>query len=232
MNTRPMTIMYFSVCLALFIFGPALLRRPVSFYPAMHWGDIADLLTPLVMIPLYWILFTSGGRVAPGRGASLGFLIPAAVWVEGQGMHLAANSIGNLMGEGTDAVQGLVHFYDEVLSHFLWHAGMLALSVLLLIRPREGESSESSVSWGQIAPAAVLYGLTMFVAVDEGATVSMGLPAAALITFGILLLGRWRWRRDNLTAFFLVGYAEALVLFAGWFAYWGYFPEFSGLGWI
>jgi hypothetical protein len=225
MNTRPTNIMLFAICLTLLIIGPALLSRPSSFYPSMHWGDVLDLLTPLVMIPLYWHLFTSGGRVAPGRTASLAFMILAAVWVEGQGMHLAANSIGNLMGEGAGAVQSLVHFYDEVLSHYIWHAGLLSLSVLLLLQTGRAELSGAKVSWAWVAPAGVLYGLTMFLAIDEGATVPMGLPAVVLLALGLLLFGRPRLWGDNLQAFFLLGYGLTSLLFGAWFAAWGYFPE-------
>ncbi len=50
-------------------------------------------------------------------------------------MHLAANSISHLMEEmkHSDAYT-LTHFYDEVLSHSLWHVGIVGLSALLLYR--------------------------------------------------------------------------------------------------
>ena len=54
-------------------------------------------MTPLVLIPLYWVLFTDAGRLARSHTATILFLVLASGWVEGQAMHLASNSIGNLL---------------------------------------------------------------------------------------------------------------------------------------
>ena len=70
----------------------------------------------------------------------IAFLVLASLWTMGQGMHLSANSINNLLGPGDTPVHELVHFYDEVLSHYLWHIGLVGLSILLLIPPRSGQA--------------------------------------------------------------------------------------------
>ena len=88
--------------------------------PEMKIADVLDLFTPLILIPLYYLLFYFGSSQNPGLKSTLLFLVFAVLWVEGQAMHLGANSIGhwlvNLMSED---VYEVTHFYDEVLSHIL-----------------------------------------------------------------------------------------------------------------
>lgn len=226
MRTRASLILLFALAFAAFIILPGLLGSPFPPYSFMHWADVLDLLTPLVVIPLYWLLLRELLGDGKGPGTVMAFVLLAALWVEGQGMHLSANSISNLLGDGSSAVHDLVHFYDEVLSHYLWHLAIVGLSVLLLARAREG----GTVQWALVGPAAVLYGFTYFVAVDEGATVPLGLPAAALIVLWLSLSRRRLVGSHNLVAFFLAGYGLALVLFLVWFLIWGGFPEPSAVG--
>jgi hypothetical protein len=226
MASRPSLILVFAVAFAAFIILPGLLGQPFPPYPLAHWADVLDLFTPLVLIPLYWLLFR---QLTNGQGDNLAFLLLAALWVEGQGMHLAANSISNLLGSGPSGVHQLVHFYDEVLSHYLWHLAIIGLSLLLLIRasaPAEG----ASVHWGLIGPAGALYGFTYFVAINEGGTVPLGLPAAALMVLWLVLTRRRGVRTHNLIGFLVAGYGLSLVLFLAWFLIWGGFPEFSEVG--
>jgi len=232
MISKPSLILIFAIAFAFLILAPAFLGHPLPAYPLMHWADVLDILTPLVLIPLYWLLFTDSGRKARSRGLVIAFLVLAALWTEGQGMHLSANSIGNLLGKGSSEVHGLVHFYDEVLSHYVWHIAIVGLTVLLLVGRAEGGAEAIRVRWGIVVPSAVLYGFTYFAAVNEGGTVPFGLPATVVILLGLWLTRRSELRSDNLTAFFFLGYLIALLLLGGWFAYWGGFPEFSETGFI
>jgi hypothetical protein len=230
MNSRPSLILAFAFAFAFFILVPAFLGQPFPAYDLMHWADVLDLFTPLVLIPLYWLLFTDAGRIPPSRALALAFAFLGALWAEGQGMHLAANSIGNLLGAGSTGVHNLVHFYDEVLSHYLWHIAIVGLSVLLLAAPRGAQAGPPPVRWAIIVPSAILYGFTYFAAVVEGGTVPFGLPAAVLVLLGLLLTRRASLRSDNLTAFFFTAYLLALVLLGAWFARWGGFPQFTETG--
>jgi len=218
-------IFVFALAFSFFILLPPLLSQPFPPYPAIHWADVLDLFTPLVLIPLYWLLFTDSGRVVRDRAAIIVFLVLASVWVEGQAMHLAANSINNLLGAGATAVHGLVNFYDEVLSHYLWHGAILAISALLLYLAMRAPSLSSRPGWGWIVPAGLLYGITCFLAFTEGTTVPLGLPAVVLLLVGLIVLLRDRIRTDNLVAFFFVGYVVTLVLLAAWGIAWKGFPE-------
>jgi hypothetical protein len=232
MVTKPFIIFVFALAFAGFILVPPLLSQPFPAYPSIHWADVLDLLTPLVLIPLYWVLFTDSGRTARSHSATIVFLILAAIWVEGQAMHLAANSISNLLGAGTTLVHDLVHFYDEVLSHYMWHAGIFALSVLLLVYAWRAPTSQARPGWGWVIPSGLLYGITCFLAFVEGATVPLGLPATVFLIVGLIVLLRDRIRTHNLVGFFFVGYAVTLLLLAAWGIAWKGFPELTEVGWL
>ena len=117
------------------------LRIPFPLYPLMSFQDAIDLLTPLVLIPIYWLMYKSVRQNGIGLDGEIFFMVVAALWVAGQGMHLSANSINNLIGNLaknqivdvtiTD-IYHLTYFYDEYLSHYLWHIGVVGLAVLLI----------------------------------------------------------------------------------------------------
>jgi hypothetical protein len=225
------SILLFSIVNALLILSPAFLNRQFPPYPLIKWGDFTDLLTPLVLIPLYWILFRLEGKPAPSFRAMLAFLVLAAMYAQGQGMHLAANSIGHLLenAKGTPAEQ-LTHFYDEVLSHYLWHLAIVGLILVLLARqwqnPFIGELSDLRFE----VIAALIYGFTYFVTTIEAGTVPLGLPFAAAVTLFGLMRGRSELPMQPLLAFFFSALLLATLLFAIWGIYWRGFPQFSELG--
>lgn len=212
----------FSIAFLVFFFMPAFLNKQFSAYPLMKTGDVFDLFTPLVLIPLYWLLFRVGAEKSPSTRETVFFLVFAAFWVMGQGMHLSANSIGHLVDKmkGTD-VYSLTNFYDEVLSHYLWHFGVVALSGLIIYRQWRNPLTESQrIPWIMYL-AGVIYGFSFAVIVLEGVTWLMGIPFAVLAAlFGLV----WGWRKlgsQPLLAFFLIVYVVAILLFAGWVSYWG-----------
>jgi hypothetical protein len=219
----------FAIAYAVMIMGPAFLSSQFSPYPLIKVGDVFDLLTPVVLIPLYWLLFYRGGK-APGILENVLFLVLAAVWVEGQGMHLSANSIGHVIENVPNAdVHTLTHFYDEVLSHYLWHVGAVALAAMLIYRQRfySGEQTEPRL----VIAAGIIYGLTFFISVVEAGTVPVGLPFALLVTlYGLVM--RHRLREQPVSAFFFAAHLLALILLTGWGIYWRGFPQFSELGLI
>ncbi len=66
-------------------------------------------------------------------------------------------------------------------------------------------------------PAAVLYGFTYFLAINEGGTAPVGLAAAVIIVLWIVASMRHLTNAQNLVGFFLAGYAATLALFLGWY---------------
>jgi hypothetical protein len=232
-NTRwwPLLIPIFSIAFLVFFVGPPFLGRPFGPYPLMKVADVLDLFTPLVLIPLYWLLFRSNGNRVISLRENVGFLVLAAFWVLGQGMHLAANSIGHLLESqvGTP-VYNLTNFYDEVLSHYLWHFGVIGLSAAIIYnRWRNPFAEGRAATWAVIA-AGIIYGFTYFLIIIEGATAPLGVTFAVLAVLFILVWGRKNLKQQPVLFFFLVAYLLAILFFAGWGIYWKGLPEFSKVG--
>jgi hypothetical protein len=155
-------------------------------------------------------------------------------------MHLSANSINNL-AEGmaknrllnildTNVYQ-LAYFFDEHLSHFMWHLGVIGLAALIVFR-QWSKPAEATTNWWLVVPAGILYGFTCFCFFLEGQTVILGFPFAAIITLVILIWQRKALRQRPLMAFFLVSFLVAALFFTGWGVYYQGFPQFSDVGLI
>jgi len=235
MNRLSRLLLGFSVAFAVLIILPAFLGQPFFLYPLMKRGDALDLFTPLILLPLYYLLLVRAAGRAPSVREMVVFLVLGALWVEGQGMHLAANSIGHHLRIADDAA-ALSYWYDEHLSHYMWHAALLGLSIMIVLRegvvgpydePENGAGGPPQ--WGWVVLSAAIYGVTFFIVTIEGNTAWLGIPTALAL---VVLL--WRARRGlsarPLLAFFGIGYAVALIFFAGWAIYWNGLPQFSEVG--
>jgi hypothetical protein len=215
-------------------------RIPFPLYPFMSWQDALDILTPLVLIPIYWLLFRYASSERPSLAEEIVFLILACLWVEGQGMHLAANSVNNL-SEGlaksgglnilTSNIYSLAYFMDEHLSHYMWHLGVIGLAVLIIFRQWR-KPAEASTNWWMVVPAGIIYGFICFCIFLEGQTVILGFPFVTILTLVILIWQRKALKQRTITAFFLVSFLVATVFFTGWAAYYKGFPQFSDVGLI
>ena len=233
--TLSAVLLAYAIVLAGFLLVPPYLKGSVGPARAFTWQEAADLLTPIVVIPLAWlVLDLTGGH---GRRWLLGFLVIAALWVEGQGIHLAANAIGDAFPK--DAVQAfyltvpgeLDLWLDETLSHWMWHVAWLALSILFLaaatwrsVVHREHPSRMAAIAGG-------VHGVTFFLVSVEGVTTALGIPASISILTWCVLAARGGLRRQPVVTFFLVSTALTLLGYAGWAALndWR-LPEFSSVG--
>lgn len=170
----------------------------------------------------------------------IAFIVLATFWVQGQGMHLGANSISNLIENlakdqmldvtGTDIFR-LTYFYDEVLSHYLRDVGVLGLAALLVYREWHKPVGVKTSWWAAIL-AGIIYGFTYFCVFLESQTVALGLPFASAVVLFSLIWGRKRLAKQPVLAFFFVASLVAFLFFAGWWLAWGGFPEFSEVGLI
>jgi hypothetical protein len=230
--------MLFAILSLVFFILLVFLRIQFPLYPLMSYQDAFDLLTPLVLIPIYGILFRYSAREASGLAEGIAFLALAACWVEGQGMHLSANSISNLMESlsrsGLIQLNGngafrLTHFYDELLGHCVWHIGVLGLAALLIYREWRRPAGLVT-AWRSTTPAGLIYGFTLFAITNEGRTVWMGLPFSVAVTLFGLMWGRRKLGQRPVLAFFLVSCAVASLLYLGWGLCWGGLPEFGEAG--
>lgn len=221
----------FAILFAVLIIAPAFLSDRFTSYPLMKSGDVLDLLTPLVLIPLYWLLFQIHPHRPPSSKEMLVFLILAVLWVQGQGMHLVANSIGHLTPPyfGSE-IEQLTHFYDEILSHYIWHFGLIGLSALLIYRQWQNPFFKESSSLRFEMMAGIIHGFIYFIDVVESATTILGVPFAAGIVLFTSVWGRKHLRQQPILAFFFVSYSLACLFFLGWGLYWGGLPEFSKVG--
>ena len=230
----------FALLSLVFIILLVFLRFKFWLYPLMSNQDVFDILTPLVLIPIYWLLFKHAAGDGSDPVEEISFLVLAGFWVEGQGMHLSANSIDNLIEtlahnqvidiKPTD-IYRLTYFFDEHLSHYLWHIGILGLAALLIYREWHRPPGIATAWWAAIL-AGIIYGFTYFCIFLEGQTVVLGLPFAIIVVVFALISERKKLVQRPVLAFFSVACLLAFLLFTGWGLYWGGFPQFSDVGWI
>jgi hypothetical protein len=222
-------ILIFAVAFIIAILAPPFLGKPFGPFPLMKTGDVVDIFTPLFMIPLYFLLFRFENTPFTLREA-LVFMALAGLWAEGQGVHLGANSIGHFLTDAKGSeVETVTHFYDEILGHYLWHLGVIGMSVLLIFRQwrhRLAEQSDLKLE----ALGGLIYGFTFVLMTIEAGTVPIGLPYAIIISVFGLTTGRKTIRQQPILAFFVIAHVFALILYAIWGIYWRGFPQFSEVG--
>lgn len=157
-----------------------------------RWADWLDLAIPwLVLVPAALTL-----RAAP--------VTPRAWWVfgagalayaSGHGIHLAANSVGNVAPGPT------AHLWDEVVGHYVWYAGvagvLAALAMSMQGRPR---------------PTVVGYLLAVGVGLTWGSNAVGG--GTEWFSLAVALVAAWwGWtHRRHLGGALLIGFAPAAAL--------------------
>ena len=230
----------FAILSLTFLLLLVFLRVEFQPYPLISYQDAFDLLTPLVLIPIYWLMFRYASNEVPRLTEEIVFLVLAVFWIEGHSMHLAANSIHNLIDSlaesqviniKTTDIYTLTYFFDEYLSHYFWHIGILGLIALLIYRERQ-HPTEQTTTWWAVILGGIIYGFTYFCIFLEGKNVMMGLPFAMAVMMFALISERMNLKQRPLIAFFFVSCCLAFLLFTGWSLYWGGFPEFSDVGLI
>ena len=216
----PLGLLSYAVALALFLLVPPLLKSTVGPPQGFTLQEAADLFTPVVVLPLAWAVLELAGGLS--RRGTVVFLLLAIVWVEGHGIHLAANAIGDVFERSVrDAfyatpVGDLDNWLDAVLSHWLWHVAYVGIAVMILWRGRTAPPSRSRSAWAAAAFAAFVYGVVFFIVTVQGETYQLGIPAsvAFLAWSGV---EAWRGPRDRaIVTFFLVASFASLLLYAGW----------------
>lgn len=158
-----------------------------------RWADWLDLPAPYLLVLLAgWALFLT--RAAPRWW--LVFAVGAITYVEGHGVHLSANSIGNRQPSP------LVHLWDETVGHHFQHIGLPLMIVALCATVGRDRRRFRLLA---AAPLAVLVGMTQMTNALEGGTVPVGMAVSA----GLAYWG-WCWR-DRAAAVLLWAYGPALL---------------------
>lgn len=221
----------FSVCYALFLLLPPFLDNPFGPFPLMKTADFFDLFTPFVLIPLYLLMFEVHKEHEPTRLELMAFLLLAILWVSGQAMHLAGNSIGHFVSAGTAKdLAVLTDFYDEKLSHYMWHAAMIGMSVLIVFRQMKYPFGGERPMLGFTIPAGIIYGFASFLVFIEGATTPMSVPLTVLAGIYAWIVGRHQFRQVPLVLVFFIAFLVTTLFMLGWGIYWGGLPEPSKVG--
>ena len=240
-------LFFFGLSLAVFHLLPPFLDR--LFVWPLTWGDALDFLTPFGVIPFAYVLYLRLNRMSQSlqnRETSshssnilakvilaIGFLS----YVEGHGLHLAANSIARLLQTMKDSdVFKATYLFDEIISHFIWIGGLTLISLgLILMVHRLSFQPFIKKSMILLSVGSVFYGFTFTVEAIEGQTVVFAFPAAVAGFFLVLFLSLKRKRergRNPILFFFLIAYFLSIILFTYWGATRHGFPQFSEVGWI
>jgi hypothetical protein len=233
-NLLSWALLAYAVALAACLLVPPYLTASVGPPIAFTLQEAADLLTPLIVIPLAWLVYDLAG--GSGRPGLVAFLVIAAVWIEGQGIHLAANAIGDAFSHDAAktfyaTVPGDLDLWlDETLSHWLWHAAWVALSILILaaaIRAPLAPAGRPFVP----AVAGFVHGVTFFLVTVEGVTTLLGIPASIMLLAWTAPVARQGLAARPVATFFLVAGVVTLLGYLGWGALHGWtLPEFSKVG--
>lgn len=101
------------------------LLSPLGDVGDAQWADWIDLLLP-------WCVVATAGAALLAVAAPMQLLGAGGLvaYVQGHGIHLAANSVANRAGGDT------AYLWDELVGHAIWYAGLyLVLGALLVGRP-------------------------------------------------------------------------------------------------
>ena len=173
-----------------------------------RWVDWIDLLTPYAVVGTALTALAAAGTDRRGWWTAL---LGAGAYVQGHGVHLAANSISNVRGDAPPT-----YLWDEVVGHWLWYAG-LALLVVALARSVRLPVTALSVG------LALATGTTWTTNALEGTTAVGSLAAsAALAGWGLR-------RRDGTGRLLVVAFGWAALALAGYGLWHGGFPAPSEL---
>lgn len=188
-----------------------------------YTGDVGtwiDLVTPFVVAAaaVYGLRGSTRWAVVAGT-------IALVLYVDGHGIHLAANDIGH---DDAGSAEDTVDFWDEHWGHAEWHLGWLGLLAALALadlarrsRPRNARGPS-----GRLVAATLIMAFTLFTSTVEGQDWWLVLAAAPVFAVWAAL------RRGSVLAASAVATLLAAGLIGIWAAWHGGVPQFSELGWL
>ena len=112
-------------------------------------ADWLDLATPLlVLFPALLAVLAA----LPGRATYLWFAAGSWLYATGHGLHLSANSIGNVDPNPT------AHLWDEYVGHWAWYAGVAVLVAVLASTMAGRPVPRHPVAWLLAVTVGVTWG--------------------------------------------------------------------------
>ena len=168
------------------------LTAPLGELGDVQAADLPDLLLPYAVVAAAGVALLAVPRTAQVLGV-LGLLL----YVQGHGIHLAANSIAERQPSDT------AFFWDELAGHAIWYAGLYLVLAALLVGRAVGTR-----------PGPVRLVLSAAVGVTF-ATNALGGHAVPLAVVALLLLGGLAARRrEGLAVDLLVAAGVGLLCLA------------------
>ncbi|GAA4226632.1 hypothetical protein GCM10022254_12230 [Actinomadura meridiana] len=178
-----------------------------------RWADWVDILTPYAVLLTTAAALHAGGA---GRRTWALYLIGAITYVEGHGIHLAANSVGN------DAPGHVAHLWDEVVGHYFWYAGTALVAAALVAALAHLPAPPLRLALIPALGVAFTWTSNSL----EGGTPIMGLAVATAFTaYGL-------HTRRTLGRVLIPAFAPAIVMLIGYGIWHHGFPQPSDLGWV
>ena len=229
------------------VFIPGVVDRLVPLPDGLAFRDVLRglFLTPAAVLASFWLLTSLIGPGKPLRSsfALLAlFVLAQSIALQGQGIHLASNSIhshvnpGNELPSNASRFARLLYFFDEHLGHHVWFCGLCSgWLVLLLAERRAGGAAPHAAGFVEVLCVCVLgaiHGVGWFaVGVEGQASLTVTLPFSV-----IALLGTGeRWMRGqrcgSVELYFAVCALVCVSATVAWGSTFGWhMPEFRVLG--
>ena len=158
--------------------------------------DWLDLLVPfVVLLPALGALLSA----SVSRATYLWFAVGSWLYTTGHGVHLSANSVGNVDPSPT------AHLWDEQVGHWVWYVGVAVITAALASTLVGRPPTRHPLAW----LLAVAVGTTWGTNAHGGEFVVGGLVLAAVaVGWG------WRHRADRGGLLIVVGCAAVVALAA------------------
>ncbi len=226
--------------LPVLLFFQPYLSRPSPLQP-LRYGDLLDIaLTPLVGVGTFALLYRLLPAIskADDRGRPLFralFWAFSILYLEGHGMHLAADSIAsNLTFQSPAKLQQAVYFFDELISHVLWFGAAVCLALLTVayqsIHFADRTCGQRAIVL--LVGSGVLYGTGFGLFMIEGQTAVWLTP---VVLVGTLWMA-YEWLNDftgigkrPALVFFLSGFVSLLLIVVIWAVRFGGFVQPSSV---
>ena len=180
----------------------------------LNLGIVIDGFTPLAVVGSAAALLL-GER--PGSRTLVVAFLAALAYVDGHGIHMAANAING--ADPTGLAGDRTELWDERIGHIVWHLGWFALVFAFCLAERDRPGTVPGPRASAVAIAAL--GFTLFTSTVEGQTWPLMLAAAAGF------VGWAAAARRPLLVRCAAAFALAAVLVGIWAVWQGGVPEFT-----
>ena len=203
-----------------------LLRGRTTWNPNPVWGFAGSNAYPGIGVGVFALLYVFIPKASESSTGHKNlyrvlFWTFSVLYVEGHGMHLAANSIGNNLVTNTDArLARSIFLFDEPIG-----------LALIAVAYQSSYTSRDQLTRRQIWLILIgwmLYGVSFALTIIEGQSALWAGPIVivALFVLGVRWLrGKTNWYKQPASTFFVTGFSVVLVTLGVWLLRFGSFVE-------